>query len=120
MAEREFALPKVIGNGTAGFPAGNIVNVPPGKSVACLADLERAIADEAATIDLRRATRAEEPIAAIRTRLCVLTYREMDGLVAEIFAAHERLHPATEPTVVKPAITAQQMAKVLDCFAHGD
>lgn len=65
-------------------------------------------------------TRAETHAEAIRSRLRLLTHRAMREFAADLFAAYERLHPQTEPTVIKAAIPREALAEVLDRFAHND
>ena len=71
----------------------------------------------APTLDLRASI--PHGAEAIKSWLRFLTHREMREFVAEIFVAHAKLHPQSD-TVLARAITAVQLADVLDTVAHGD
>ena len=59
-------------------------------------------------------------IDEIKATVRMLLHREMRDLVKEIFEAHAKL-PRTETTTSRnPAITATELADVLDKFAFGD
>lgn len=105
--EREFPLPKVIGNGTGGL----------GALARPLGPLPEADVDPDFFSPV---TRVSDRAGAIKDWLRLLTHREMRQFVQEIFDAHAKLFPPTETSILARSITAAQLSDVLDKVAYGD
>ena len=114
----QFPMPEVVNSPLSYAPRGRTQQDVANEAVATLASMQTGKQHAQAVLDLR--ANIPTGVDAIKSWLKTLTHREMREFVAEIFAAHKKLHPQSDTSVLAPAITSIQLADILDTVAHGD
>jgi hypothetical protein len=109
-------------HGNAKFPMPEVVNSPRSpyapRAGQIVEDKDHFHAQSQAVIDL--SANIPTGVDAIKGWLKTLTHRQMREFVAEVFAAHKKLHGQADTSILAPAITSAQLADVLDAVAHAD
>jgi hypothetical protein len=117
--EREFPMPKQIGNGVMGNAIG-------AKQLEQQAQLNAYIPERHRdVIENEHGAPASQHEPGRKTNhikgwLRLLTYREMCEFVGEIFDAHEQLFSKDQSCTGSQVITRDQLCDVFDKIAHGN
>jgi hypothetical protein len=107
MSEREFQLPRVIGNGVS---HGASPYAPRRQD-----EIEDALNELSIPTFV-----AQHRSDNIKEWLKLLTHREMRQFVEEIFSVHRKLFPRDETSILSESIKFGELPDVLDKVAHGD